>query len=172
MLVCLKRIFDRKGNTLRCYLRVHCFGFSRLVACSHAGFAQTDPSLENNGSLTKLQKWDLDNLSTESGHRACLRVLGKMPKKSIGSDLLLKTACSCGGPRVPRKGENGFVLRNRFCVILYLLDHVTGVLTPTLLGDLSSPDLVLPDYCRIGYCPICATNHTELFSGSHWFQRI
>ena len=66
----------------------------------------------------------------------------------------------------------GFVLRNRFRVILYLLDHITGVLTPTLLGDLSSPDLVLPDYCRAGYRPICATNHTELFSGSHWFQRI
>ena len=117
--------FDRKGNTLRCYLRVQCFGFSVLVACwhagfaridlstkrvtfcvctvlgfrdcmlacSHASFAQTDPSLENNGSLTKLQKWDLDNLSTASGHRACLRVLGKMPKKSVGSDLLLMTGC-------------------------------------------------------------------------------
>ena len=48
-------------------------------------------------------------------------------------------------------------------MILYLLDHITGVLTPTLLGDLSSPDLVLPDYCRAGYRPICATNHTELF---------
>ena len=30
--------FDRKGNTLRCYLRVQCFGFSVLVACWHAGF--------------------------------------------------------------------------------------------------------------------------------------
>ena len=95
-----------------------------------------------------------------------------MPKKSVGSDLLLKTACSCGGPRVPHRGKNGFVLRNRLCLILYLLDHATGVLTPTLLGDLISPDLVLPDFCRAGYCPICATNHTELFSCSHWLQRI
>ena len=63
--------FDRKGHILRCYLQVNCFGFSGLLACSHAGFAQTGPSLENNGSLTKHQKWDLDNLSTESGHRAC-----------------------------------------------------------------------------------------------------
>ena len=52
---------------------------------------------------------------------------------------------------VPHRGKNGFVFRNWFCVILYLLDHVTGVLTPSLLGDLSSPDLVLPDYCRAGY---------------------
>ena len=33
------RSIDRKGHILRCYLRVHCFGFSGLVACSHAGFA-------------------------------------------------------------------------------------------------------------------------------------
>ena len=38
--------FDRKGNTLRCYLRVQCFGFSVLVACWHAGFARIYLSTE------------------------------------------------------------------------------------------------------------------------------
>ena len=45
--------FDRSGHTSHCNLRVHCFGFSGLVACSLAGFARTGPSLKNNGSITK-----------------------------------------------------------------------------------------------------------------------
>ena len=37
--------YYRKGHTLRCYLRVQCFSFSGLVACSHAGSSRTDLSI-------------------------------------------------------------------------------------------------------------------------------
>ena len=39
-------IIERVTPYLRSYLRVRCFGFSGLVACSHAGFAGTDLSVE------------------------------------------------------------------------------------------------------------------------------
>ena len=67
-----------------------------MVACSHAGFAQTNPLLENNGSLTKLQKWDLDNLSTEiraprmlTGSRQNAEKVGRL-RFAINDCLLLR----------------------------------------------------------------------------------
>ena len=48
-------IKQSNGHTIHSYLRVRCFWFSGLVACSHADFAGTDLSFFlSNGSRTKL----------------------------------------------------------------------------------------------------------------------
>ena len=103
-------MYQWKGHTIRSYSRVRCFGFSGLIARSHADFSGADLSFFlSNGSRTmlfetcfaKLGRFSVLWLSASASQNietwnwawtfACAYGLATHPEMSGAADLLLKT---------------------------------------------------------------------------------
>ena len=95
--------FDRKGHTLRCYLRVYCFGVSGLIASSHAGFALTSFSNSAPALLTLhlpfpelvLYVRAMPLLLVGTSLTFCYSLPYSCPSVSMRATTVLSSGCKC-----------------------------------------------------------------------------